>query len=604
MYQRKSKPQYQSEYTTFYILRRLLSEHVKPYRKKIYLAIIFMVIVACCTAIIVYLVQPSIDQILITHNRQMLVLLPLSIIAIHAIKGIAEYYQSYLIKYVGQRILTDLQIKMYEHLLFADLQLIQSQSAGRLISRFTNDIGMMRGAVSNLLVGCAKHFLSVLFLVVLMFKSEPVLSIVLFGFFPLAIYPIQKLGRRMRKILGLSQEELGNYTARLDETFHSIKVVKSFLGEKIETQRARLIAQNILTFYKKAAKLDALVAPIMEILSGLAIAGILWYGGLLVVEGKTTPGELFGFITAFVSAYRPFKSLVSLNVNLQEGIAAAKRVFTILDTEPAIRDLSNAREITFGELVTGNGEGLELMAPEISFDNIALNFGNKQALKALSLTINKGKTTALIGRSGSGKTSLANLLVRFYAPTSGGVLINGHDIRELTISSLRRQIALVTQDTVLFDMSVAENIAYGYPEATMEQIVEAAERADAHGFISLLPEGYNTAIGAQGATLSGGQRQRLSIARAFLKNAHVLIMDEATSSLDSNSEKSILDSLKLLRAGRTTIVITHRLSSITDVDNIVVMGHGRIIEQGTHQELLAKKAEYYKLYNKELEEVI
>lgn len=545
-----------------------------------------MVIVASCSAAIVKLVEPTIDKVFLTHDRHMLNLLPLLMIGIYSLKGIAEYYQSYLIKWVGQNILTDLQIKMYEHLLFADLAFIQTQSSGRLISRFTNDISLMRGAVSNLLVGCAKHFLSVVFLIGVMFKLEPVLSLFVFVAFPLAIYPVQKLGKKMRKISGQVQEELGNYTARLDETFQSIKIVKSFSGEKIESNRAKIVTTNILNFYKRAAKLDALISPIMEILSGVAIGSIIWYGGYLVFAGKTTPGALFAFITAFVSAYRPYKSLVSLNVNLQEGIAAAKRVFTILDIKPNIKNSPDAQDIEFKN-------------PEVIFNNVELNFGQKVALKPVYLKLKRGRTTALVGRSGSGKTSLANLLVRFYDTSSGSVLIDGLDIKDISISSLRQQIALVTQDTILFDTTVAENISYGIPDVNLEQIIAAAQFADAHEFISHLPLGYNTIIGNQGSTLSGGQRQRIAIARAFLKHAPILILDEATSSLDPNSEQSILASLNKLRQDKTTLIITHRLSNIKSADDIVVLKAGTVIEHGTHEELLQMKGEYCKLFTKE-----
>ncbi len=576
------------DYSAYETLRRLVAGYIKPYFKQIMVAVFFMVISAGCSAIIVKLVQPTIDQIFLTHDRQMLLLIPLMVVTTFAIKGIAEYYQGYLIKFIGQKILTDLQIRMYEHLLFADIEFIQSQSSGRLISRFTNDIAMMRGAVSNLLVGCAKHFLSVLFLIILMFKLELVLSSIVFLAFPIAIYPIQKLGRKIRKISAQSQEELANYTSRLDETFQSIKIVKSFLGEQIESNRAIIIATNILNFLKKTAKLDALVSPIMEILSGIAVAGLIWYGGLLVIEGKTTPGALFAFITAFISAYRPFKSLVSLNVNLQEGIAATRRVFNILDTEPFIKDNINAKDVEFSN-------------PKIIFNNVGLKINNRTALKLINLEIQQGKTTAFIGRSGSGKTSLSNLLVRFYNPTSGQILIGDYDINDIKISSLRQQISLVTQDITLFDTSIAENISYGNPNATLSQIITAAKYADADEFISQLPAGYDTIIGNQGSTLSGGQRQRLAIARAFLKDAEILIWDEATSSLDQNSEQLILNSLVNIRNGKTTLIITHRLSSIKDVDHIVVMKSGMVIEQGNHSELMANKAEYYKLYNKELE---
>jgi subfamily B ATP-binding cassette protein MsbA len=344
-----------------------------------------------------------------------------------------------------------------------------------------------------------------------------------------------------------------------------------------------------LELYKKAAKFDALTSPITEILCGLAIACILWYGGLMVIEGKTTPGALFAFITAFVSAYRPFKSLVSLNVHLQEGIAAANRVFNILDHKPLITDSPGAKSVKFNH-------------PEIIFDDVALKFGKKVALQSLYLKLEKGKTYAIVGKSGSGKTSLGNLLVRFYDPTEGKILIDGHNIKDLTVHDLRSQIALVTQDTILFDSSVASNIAYGRPESTKEEIIAASRAADADEFISALPEGYDTIIGSGGSTLSGGQRQRLSIARAFLKDAPILILDEATSSLDPNSEQSILNALTLLRKGRVTLFITHRLSSVTDADRIIVMKSGKIAEQGTHAELMSNQKEYYRLYNKELKE--
>ena len=578
-----------NKYNTKTILKRLLRAHIRPYLSQVLLAVFFMVIVAICAATSVKLVKPAIDQILVSHDRKMLIILPMIIVAIHLIKGVAEYYQNYLIKSTGQKILTDLQMKMYEHLLCSDVGFIQSQSSGRLISRFTNDISLMRGAVSNLLVGSAKHFLSVLFLIILMFNLEPILSLFVFIVFPLAIYPVQKLGKRMRKVSDQAQEELGSYTSRLDETFQSIRIIKSCQGEKVEIQRARDIAENILNFYQKAAKFDALTAPIMEILSGVAIAGIIWYGGILVIEGKTTPGALFAFIAAFFSAYRPFKSLLSLNVNLQEGISAANRVFQILDMKPTIIDLPNAKDIGF-------------VNPEIIFNDVELRFDKKTALKHLNLKIEKGQITALVGHSGSGKTSVANLLVKFYDINNGEILIDNYNIKDITIHSLRQQIALITQETILFDTNIIDNIRYGNSLATIEEVIEAAKLANADEFISNLPKGYDTLIGNQGFTLSGGQRQRLSIARAFLRNSPILILDEATSSLDQHSEQLIMNSLEKLRKDKTIIVITHRLSSIISANKIIVMKSGAICEQGTHEELLSHKKEYYKLYNKELKE--
>jgi subfamily B ATP-binding cassette protein MsbA len=521
----------------------------------------------------------------------MLIAIPLIMLGVYAIKGVAEYFQGYMIKYVGQKILTDMQIQMYGHLLSADLTYIQSQSSGRLISRFTNDIILMRGAISNLLVGCAKYFLSVLFLIIIMFSLEPFLSIFVFLAFPIAIYPIQKLGRKMRKVTGDAQEELSNYTARLDETFQSIKIIKSFTAEKIEANRAKEITAKILEFYKKAAMLDSLTSPIMEILCGLAIACVLWYGGFSVISGQMTVGELFTFIAAFVSAYRPFKSLVSLNVNLQEGISAANRVFNILDTKPSIQDNEKALKPNF-------------ICPEIVFEKISLRFGSKEAIKLIDLKIEKAKTYAIVGKSGGGKTSLANLLVRFYDPTEGRVLINSYDIKDISLNYLRNQIAMVSQDTILFDSSIAQNIAYGNLTSTREDIIKASKQADADEFIQKLPDGYDTIIGMGGSTLSGGQKQRIAIARAFLKNSSIMLFDEATSALDSESEQSIVHSLANLRKGKTTLIITHRLASIIDADQIIVMKNGVIEEQGNHDSLISLKGEYYKLYNKQLKEKV
>ena len=571
------------------VIKRLLVNHVKPYKSEIFIAIFFMVVVATCSAAVVWLTKPAIDKILVARNMRMLVIIPLLMLGVYVIKGIAEYYQGYLIKYVGQKILTDMQIQMYEHLLYADLAYVQSQSSGRLISRFTNDIILMRGAVSNMLIGCAKYFLSVVFLIIIMFNLEPFLSMFVFLAFPIAIYPVQKLGRKMRRITGDAQEELSNYTARLDETFQSIKIIKSFCAEKIESVRAKEITTKILSFYKKSAMLDSLTSPVMEFLCGLAIAFVLWYGGFQVISGDMTIGELFTFIAAFVSAYRPFKSLVSLNVNLQEGLAAANRIFNILDTKPLIQDNANALKPDFG-------------CPEIFFEKITLNFEEKEAIKLVNLKIEKAKTYAIVGKSGSGKTSLANLLVRFYDPTEGRVLINSNDIKDISVTHLRNQIAMVSQDTILVDASIAENIAYGNLAATRQEIIDAAKHADADEFISKLVDGYDTVIGIGGCTLSGGQKQRLAIARAFLKNSPIMLFDEATSALDPESEQSIVHSFTNLRKGKTTLIITHRLASIRDVDKIIVMKNGEIEEQGTHEELINLKSEYYKLHNKQLKE--
>lgn len=577
---------YMNEYNAKEVLQRLIYNYVRPYKSRIFLAIFFMIIVAICVAIIVGIVEPIIDKAFLNKDKTMLYYLAFTMVLVSTIKGVAEFFQNFLIKTVGQRILSNIQIELYEHLLKSDIEFIHSQSSARLISRFTNDITLMRGAVSNLLVGVAKHFLTVLFLIILMFIKEPTLSCAIFFVFPIAIYPIQRNGKRIRKLATSAQEQLGNYTAKLDETFNSIKVVKSYQAEELEAKRAKTFIEHIFELYKNTAKYDALTSPIMETLSGIAIATIILYGGYLVAEGKTTTGALFAFMAAFVSAYRPYKSLVSFNINLQEGVAAASRLFNVLDQKPYIFEDTKAKD-------------LDCKNASIELRNVILDFNTKRALDNLSLKIEPNSKIALVGKSGEGKTSIANLLLRFYDPTSGMVLINNTDIKTAKLSSIRSQISLVSQDTLLFDASIGENIAYNMQGATQKEIEEAARAASAHEFITNLPNGYDTIIGPQGRTLSGGQRQRLAIARAFLKNSPIIILDEATSSLDAETERDIKHAIDRLSANRTTIIITHKLNIIEDANMIYVVKHGKIVENGTHSELINHRQEYAALYKKQ-----
>jgi subfamily B ATP-binding cassette protein MsbA len=544
-----------------------------------------MAVVACCAAVTVKMVQPILDEILFIKDKHRLLELAAFMLVVSIIKGAAEFFQNYIVKALGQGILTDLQILLFEHLLHADLALLQKESSGKLISRFTNDIMLMRGSVSTLLVGLAKHLLTVLFLIILMFKTEPRLSVIVFVIFPLAIYPIQYIGRRMRKTVYQTQDKLGEYTAALDEVFLSIKVVKSYNGEDFEVSKAKKITSEIYKLFKKATKFDALTSPVTEFLSGVAIASILIYGGFAVINNTSTPGALFTFITAFFSAYRPFKSMLSLNVNLQEGMAASGRLFQILDTKPKIIDSPNSVDVKFA-------------APGISFKNVSLSLNDKNIFEDLNLNIQAGKTTAVVGESGSGKTSIVNLLLKFYQPNSGQIVIEDKNLADIKIKSLREQIALVTQETFLFDTSVLENIIYT-TQATKEEALEAAKKSSAYDFIMELPNKYDTLIGFQGYSLSGGQRQRLSLARAFLKRAPILILDEATSSLDAHNEGMIFNSLKKELRDVTTIIITHRLASIQDVDDIIVINNGKVVEQGSHQSLIEAQGEYYRLYEKQ-----
>lgn len=573
-------------YTSKNVLKRLVFNHIYPYKNKLILASFFMIIVAICAAAIVKIVQPAIDQVFINKDKNLLYTLPLIVLALSATKGISEYYQNYIIKSVGQRILSDLQILLYDHLLKSDIFYIQSQSSARLISRFSNDITLMRASVSNLFVGVSKHMLTVILLIGIMFQLDPYLSCIIFFVFPIAIYPIQKNGRKIRKLAHSAQEELGNYTAKLDETFESIKIVKSYQAEEFESERARSFIEKIFQIYKSTAKYDARTSPIMETLSGAAIAVIILYGGYMTSLNQITPGTLIAFMAAFVSAYRPYKSMVSFNVNLQEGIAAATRLFKVLDSRPSIEDRINGKDIN-------------LKNKPIIFDNVSLSYGEKKVLVNLSLEIKPNSCIALVGKSGEGKTSISSLLLRFYNTNKGAIYFGDKEIKDIKLSSLRSQISLVTQETMLFDATIAENIAYSTPNIDIEKIKDAAKEASAHEFIMKLENGYNTTIGTQGMSLSGGQRQRIAIARAFLKDAPILILDEATSSLDPETESDIKESIFKLSKGRTSIIITHRLNTIEHADTIFVIKNGNIIETGKHIDLINNNAEYYQLYKKQ-----
>ena len=496
--------------------------------------------------------------------------------------------QNFYMRFVGQRIITDMQIDLYHHLIHADLAYLQGESSGNLISKFTNDIVIMRSAVSNVLTGLVKEFLTVIFLISFMFYLSPTLSLISFVLFPIAVIPIVKMGKKMRKISTSTQKQLGKYTTKLDETFQSIRVIRSYAQENFEINKAKNIVESIFKLYVKAIKTDSLSSPIMEMLGGIAIAAIIWYGGSQVISGNTSPGSFFSFIAAFMMAYKPMKSLADLNSSLQEGLASAKRLFTVLDIEPMVKQLPNAKTLTVEK-------------GELNFDRVEFKYSKDQkTLSNLTLKVPAGQTVALVGASGGGKSTIINLLLRFYDPQSGKITIDNIDISQVSLSSLRSSIAIVTQEIMLFDDTILANIGYGNLVANESQIIAAAKKAAAHDFITELPQGYNTIIGQHGLKLSGGQRQRLSIARAILKNSPILLLDEATSALDTIAEQQIQTALNYLRKTRTTLIIAHRLSTIIDADIIYVIKKGRVAEAGSHLQLIKSNGEYAKLYHKQI----
>ena len=566
------------------LVARLYRGHIRRHLAKLNFAAFCMILVAAATAANAWLMEPVLDEVFLNRNETMLLMVPLAVLAIALIKGVAGYLQGYIMAAVGQRIIADVQIDLFGHLMRADLAYFQQTTSGRLVSSFLNDANLLRDAVSKALTGIAKDSLMLAFLVALMFHQDWRLAAVTFVIFPIAILPVRNLGRRARKASTETQERTGRFSAILTETLQAARHVKAYGMEGYESARAQDAIEARLRAIYKVVKTRAAASPIMETLGGIAVAAVIFYGGSRVIAGETTPGTFFSFMTALVMAYQPMKSLANLNTALQEGLAAAQRLFVMLDNEPEIKERSDAPPLQ----VTGG---------EIRFEDVTFVYTDgKPALQNINLTVPSGRRVALVGSSGAGKSTLLNLIPRFYDPTSGRVLIDGQDIRETSLASLRANIGLVSQEATLFDDSVRANIAYGKPNATDDEIEGAARSAAADTFIRAIDGGYDGVVGESGTRLSGGQRQRIAIARAMLKDAPILLLDEATSALDSESERQVQDALAALMEGRTTLIVAHRLSTVIDADIIHVIDQGRIVESGSHVELIARAGVYARLY--------
>jgi subfamily B ATP-binding cassette protein MsbA len=566
------------------LVRRLVRDHVRRYAPRLGLALILMAVVAASTATLAKLIEPVLDLVFTNHDAGMLRQVALAILVVFAVKGLAAYGEAVVMNGVGQRIVADLQATLFARLIHADLAFFNDTATGALISHFTNDANLLRGAVSNTLTGIGKDTLTLAFLVAVMFYQDWLLALVAFVAFPTALWPIIKLGRRMRRVSTNTQVELGRFTTLLDQVFAGARHVKAYAMETYEAARASAQIERLYRLAFKAGKVRAASHPIMETLGGIAIVAVILYGGAQVIAGARTTGTFFSFITALLLAYEPVKRLANLNTSLQEGLAAAERVFASLDIEPAIHDAPDA-----ARLAVARGE--------VRFERVSFAYHpGSAALDGVTVTVPAGKTAALVGPSGAGKSTLLNLIPRFYDVGAGRVTIDGQDVRAVTLASLRGAIGLVAQEVSLFDDTVKANIAYGRPDASEAQIVAAARAAAAHDFIIGLPQGYDTPVGELGIKLSGGQRQRLAIARAMLKDAPILLLDEATSSLDTESERQVQAALRHLMRGRTVLVIAHRLSTVVDADVIYVIEAGRVTEQGSHAELLARGGAYARLY--------
>ncbi|MGD9947742.1 MAG: lipid A export permease/ATP-binding protein MsbA [Desulfobulbus sp.] len=557
---------------------------LKPYRSKLVLAMIGMVIVGGFNALQAYMVKPLLDEIFFQRNDRLLHILPLGLVAVFLVKGLFYFIYSYILEMVGQSVIRDFRNKIYIHLQSLPLVFFHTHSTGELISRVMNDVSMVQGSVSHALIRVLRDFCSVIGLLGVIFYMDWRLALISLIFLPMAAVPIVVYGKKFRRISTVYQTKIGEATSQLHETISGIRIVKAFSMEKFEIGRFQKKMQSIMDTLMQETKYSCLSHPMIEFMGGVGMALIIWFGGLQVLQGRSTPGAFMSFLAALIMLYEPVKGVTKINTTIQQGLAAAARIFSLLQIQPDIEEKADAEE-------------LDAFRHSIVFKDVSFQYEEGlPVLKHLNLEVNQGEVVALVGPSGGGKSTLANLIPRFYDISHGSLLIDGIDIRRLSFASLRRQMALVTQQTILFNDTVRNNIAYGRQDCSEEEIIEAARRAYALDFILELPQCFDTVIGESGARLSGGQQQRISIARALLKNAPILILDEATSALDTESEREVQKALDNLIRNRTTIVIAHRLTTVQDADRILVLKDGMIIEQGSHNELLAINSEYSSLY--------
>ena len=540
-------------------------------------------VVAGMTAATAYLVKPVVENIFEQKDTRMLMVIPFVVLAVFFVKGLAAYGSVYFLNYVGQDIIMELRNRLYNHMQHLPLAFFQREKTGDLMSRITNDINIINTMFTSAVTGSIEKCFTIIGLISVTFFLIPKLALFAFVILPIAGIPIFHFGRKIRRVRMGTQEAWADINAFLHETLVGTKIVKAFGREDHEKKRFAEKSRKIFRLELKETRIKALSSPFMEFLGGIGIAFIIWYGGKHVIAGTYSFGTFTSFLTAVGLMYEPLKKLSKLNNAVQRGMAAVDRIFDILDRKTDIV------EATSPVIIQSSPHG-------IRFENVSFQYNQDPVLENINLNVPAGEIVALVGMSGGGKTSLVNLIPRFYDVSQGAVLIDNIDIRETSLASLRSQIAIVTQEPILFNDSVRNNIAYGRPGASDREIFDAAEAAYANDFIQRLPQGFDSLIGELGGHLSGGQKQRLCIARALLKDAPVLILDEATSSLDSESETLVQKALENLMIGRTTFVIAHRLSTIGYAHRIIVIGDGRIVEEGIHDQLIARQGQYYKLY--------
>lgn len=566
-----------------------LLRYATPHRAVIAGAVLAMIVYGASSAAMAYLIKPIIDSVLPSGSD--LAFVSGAILVVYFLKGLSGYFSSYLMEGLGHRVVMVVRNQLFRHLLDQSAAFFARRTAGQLLSRINNDVGLVQRAVSETIGDLARESLTLLGAATLLFYYDAKLALLCMTATPLVVYPLVRLGKRVRTVTRWSQEAQETMSHVAGEAFTGHRIVKAFGAEGREGDKFERASLALFRMNLKVTRVLSMLPPLMEFLGGIAIAGALWYGSREIAQGRLTAGEFTSFVAALLLMYGPIKKLSRVNANLQQAVAASERIFELLDTHTEVTERSGATP-------------LAPFTNAIEFRDVAFGYEDghgRYTLRGVSCTVRAGQMVAIVGRSGAGKTTLINLLPRFYDVTSGAILIDGRDIRDVTLASLRAQIGIVTQETVLFDDTIAANIAYGTAGAAQEAIEAAARAANAHDFIAAQPEGYQTTIGERGQRLSGGQRQRLAIARALLKDSPLLILDEATSALDAESERLVQDALATLLRNRTALVIAHRLSTVQRADAIIVIERGRIVEIGRHDELITRpNGSYARLHQLQL----
>jgi subfamily B ATP-binding cassette protein MsbA len=556
---------------------------IKENKFRLFLAMVCMLVIAVASSATAFLVKPVLDDIFFNKDTTMLKIIPVVVVLIYFLRGLGMYGQDYLMNYVGENVIKDLRNDLYNRIQDLPIAFFHKEKTGVLMSRITNDVNIIKSMVSTAVTGSLKDGFTIVGLTFVIFYRDWKMALIAFVVLPVAFFPVVEFGRRVRRISTGWQEAMADLNSFLHETFAGNKIVKAFGMESYEKKRFFDKTLDLFKLEMKAVIARSLSSPIMEFLGGLGIAFIIWYGGYKVITGSSTAGTFFSFMAAVLMLYDPVKKLSGLNNAVQQGLAAADRIFDIIEMESDIKERKDPITIKRGP-------------HRVTFEDVFFKYDDVMVLKDINLDVQAGEVLALVGMSGGGKSSLVNLIPRFYDVTQGAIRIDGFDIRDVSISSLRNQMAIVTQEPILFNDSVRNNIAYGKRDATEKEIIKAAEAAYAYDFIQNFPNKFDTNIGELGGRLSGGEKQRICIARALLKDAPILILDEATSSLDAEAEMLVQKALENLMKGRTTFVIAHRLSTIDYADRIVVIVNGRVEEEGKQEELMSMQGEFLKLY--------